>query len=338
MVVIQTYPVAVLFCIVTMLCWGSWANAQKLAGKDWRFEAFYIDYAFGVLLAALAISLTFGSFGASGRTFIEDLRQAEILNLGSAFLGGLIFNCANILLVASISLAGLAVAFPVGVGLALALGVVSNYLVLPVGDPVLLTAGVLLIVAAMLLSGVAHSKHFGTDSGGESAKRARSKGLKLAVIAGLLMGGFYRFVAVAMITNFEVPESGLLTPYAAVFVFALGVLMSSAAIVPVLMRHPIHGRPINLAYYFQGTLSQHLAGLAGGVIWSIGMQSSILASEKAGFAISYGLGQGATLVAALWGLLVWKEFKGSPRTVQFILGLMLLAYVVGLSILVVART
>jgi len=111
-----------------MLCWGSWGNTQKLAGKTWRYELFYWDYVIGVLLFSLINAFTLGSIGSAGRSFIPDLMQADISNIGSAFLGGVIFNLANILLSAAIAIAGMSVAFPVGIGLALVLGVIINYI------------------------------------------------------------------------------------------------------------------------------------------------------------------------------------------------------------------
>ena len=117
----DNYTLAVIFCIVTMLCWGSWGNTQKLAGKTWRYELFYWDYVIGVVLFALVSGLTAGSLGGGEWNFVTNLRQASVANLGSAFLGGIVFNAANILLAAAISIAGMSVAFPVGIGLALVL-------------------------------------------------------------------------------------------------------------------------------------------------------------------------------------------------------------------------
>ena len=128
-----SYSLAVILCIITMLCWGSWANTQKLASKSWPFPLFYWDYAIGVLLLSLVFAFTLGSWGESGRPFLDDISQADSSTLFSAFLGGVIFNLANLLVVAAIDLAGMAVAFPVGIGIALVLGVLVNYIATPVG-------------------------------------------------------------------------------------------------------------------------------------------------------------------------------------------------------------
>ena len=148
MFIIQDYSLAVLFCVITMLCWGSWANTQKLASKSWRFELFYWDYVIGILLFSLIGAFTLGSMGGEGRSFLDDLKQADGANIGSALLGGVIFNAANILLSAAISIAGMSVAFPIGIGLALVLGVVVNYMGAEKGNPLYLFLGVALIAVA----------------------------------------------------------------------------------------------------------------------------------------------------------------------------------------------
>jgi len=155
MVIVQWYPLAVVMCFVTMLCWGSWANTLKLAGKEWRFQLFYWDYAIGVLLFSLLLAFTMGSFGSAGRSFIADLGQAEGAAIWSALLGGIIFNLSNILLVAAIDIAGMAVAFPIGVGLALVIGVITNYVKMPIGNPVLLFLGVAAVVVAIIVDALA---------------------------------------------------------------------------------------------------------------------------------------------------------------------------------------
>jgi glucose uptake protein len=315
-----------------MLCWGSWGNTQKLAGKTWRFELFYWDYVIGILLFSLLLGFTLGSSGENGRGFLADISQAESANIFKAILGGVIFNASNILLVAAMAIAGMAVAFPVGVGIALALGVVINYIFAPKGDPLLLFTGLAFIVAAIVIDAVAYRKH------SASLQRVSGKGIMLSVSAGVLMALFYRFVASSMVTDFVAPEPGKLTPYSAVFFFAIGVLVSNFLFNYVIMRKPFEGDPLAFSDYAKGSFGVHLTGILGGVIWNIGMAMSILASEKAGFAISYGLGQGATLIAALWGVFIWKEFKGASKPVNTLILLMFLAYLAGLALLVYAGT
>lgn len=199
---VENYAMAVLFCFITMLCWGSWGNTQKLAGKTWRYELFYWDYVLGVLLFAILSGLTLGSFGAQGRSFIPDLCQASGSNLASAFFGGIVFNAANILLSAAISLAGMSVAFPVGIGLALVLGVVVNYVGAPKGDPMLIFSGVALITVAILMNALAYKLKE------RDGKKVPMKGIVLSVICGILMAFFYRFIAASMDMNFVAPAAG----------------------------------------------------------------------------------------------------------------------------------
>ncbi|MBG0859142.1 MAG: multidrug DMT transporter permease [Bacteroidales bacterium] len=326
----QSYSLAVILCIVTMLCWGSWGNTQKLAGKAWRFELFYWDYVIGILLFSVLLGFTLGSIGANGRSFTADIAQADTGNILNSVLGGVIFNASNILLVAAMATAGMAVAFPVGVGIALALGVIINYIFAPKGNPVLLFIGVAFIVVAIITDAVAYRKH------SVSLKKVSRKGIILSVSAGILMSLFYRFVASSMVTDFVVPEAGKLTPYTAVFFFAIGVLISNLLFNYIMMKKPVEGEPLSLSDYARGSVGVHLIGILGGVIWNIGMSMSIIASGKAGFAISYGLGQGATLIAALWGVFIWKEFRGASGTVNYLIFFMFLAYLAGLALLVYA--
>ena len=328
----QSYLLAIILCIVTMLCWGSWGNTQKLAGKTWRFELFYWDYVLGILLFSLILGFTLGSNGDNGRGFITDIRQAESGNVLNAMLGGVIFNAANILLVAAMAIAGMAVAFPVGIGIALALGVIINYLFAPQGNPMWLFGGVALIAAAIIIDAVAYKKH------SASLQNVSGKGILLSISAGVLMATFYRFVASSMVTSFEIPEAGKLTPYSAIFFFAIGVVMSNLLFNYLIMKRPFDGEPLTFKDYAKGSIGVHLTGVLGGVIWNIGMSLSIIASGKAGFAISYGLGQGATLIAALWGVFIWKEFKGASKQVNTLVLLMFIAYLAGLGLLVYAGT
>ena len=332
MTIVESYAVAVVMCVVTMICWGSWANTQKLASKEWRFELFYWDYAIGVMLFALALAFTLGSTGTAGRSFLADLGQADGASLRSAFIGGVVFNLSNILLVAAIDIAGMAVAFPIGVGLALVLGVITNYLASPVGNATLLFVGVGCVVAAIILSALSYSRL------AAQGQRTVGKGIVLSVVAGFLMGFFYRFVAASMSADFTNLEPGKLGPYTAIVVFSAGLLASNFLWNTLVMMRPFVGAPVPFGDYFsKGTPRLHLIGILGGAIWNLGMSLSIIAAGAAGFAISYGLGQGATLVAALWGVFVWKEFNGAPAGTSRLLALMFVAFVVGLTLIVSAR-
>lgn len=332
MFIVENYGLAIMLCVVTMFCWGSWANTTKLTTKTWRFELFYWDYGFGILLATLVLAFTLGSNGSAGRAFLDDFKQAETANMLSAFAGGIIFNLANILLVAAIAIAGMSVAFPVGIGIALVLGVIVNYISVPQGSPLLIFAGVALIALAIILNARAYQKLQTNSTEGVS-----KKGLILSVVSGCLMGLFYKYVAGSMVADFNVPEAGKLTPYTALVVFAVGVVVSSLFFNSIQMKFPFMGAPVSFADYFKGKLKDHLVGIFGGVIWCIGMSLSILASGKAGPAVSYGLGQGATVVAALWGIYIWKEFDKAPAGTKPLLNMMLLLYIAGLAMIIVSK-
>src|SRR5947208_3534497 len=247
MFVVHSYPLAVVLCVVTMFCWGSWANTRKLASKDWRFELFYWDYAIGVLLLTLLFGFTLGSSGTEGRPFAADLSQATAASIESALLGGTIFNLANILLVAAIEIAGMAVAFPVGIGLALIIGVVVNYLATPVGNVALLSIGVALVTLAIILDATAYRRLPGGAAG------VSTKGLVLSVACGIFMGMFYRFVAAAMYADPLVPEPGKMGSYAAVFVFAVGIFLSNFLWNTLVMKRPFVGTPVSYAQYVKGS-------------------------------------------------------------------------------------
>ena len=335
MFIVDNYPLAVILCFITMLCWGSWGNTQKLAAKNWRYELFYWDYVIGMFLFSLIISCTLGSYGEEGRPFLEDLSQADASCIWSVIAGGIIFNASNILLSASTSIAGLSVAFPLGVGLSLVLGVIINWFGAPKGDPAILFTGVALIVIAIICNGMASGKmHKGEEKTDHGQNR---KGLVLAVIAGVLMSFFYRFVAKAMdLNNFEQPAEGMLTPYTAIFIFSAGVLLSNFIFNTLVMRHPFVGERVHYREYFQGSFRTHLVGMLGGAIWCLGTAFSYIASGTAGAAISYALGQGAPMIAAIWGVFIWKEFKGAGKGISALLSVMFVFFIAGLALIILS--
>jgi glucose uptake protein len=332
MFIVHSYALAVVFCVITMLCWGSWANTRRLSGSHWRFELFYWDYSLGVPLLTLALGLSLGSSGSEGRGFVADLSQASSGSVESALLGGAIFNLANLLLVAAIEVAGMAVAFPVAIGLALLIGVIVNYLAAPVGNGVLLALGLGLVTLAIVLDAIAYRRLSAGVAG------VTTKGLLLSVASGIFMGLFYRFVAAAMYADPTHAQVGRMGPYAAVFIFALGVFLSSFLWNTLAMKKPFVGAPVGFADYFRGSFKTHLTGILGGAIWGIGMSFNLIASGRAGFAISYGLGQGATMVAAFWGVFIWKEFRHAPPGTSRLLAAMFACFLSGLALIVMART
>jgi glucose uptake protein len=332
MYIVNSYALAIVFCIITMIGWGSWANTLKMTPKKWEFPLYYWDYSIGLVLTTLLFGFTFGSIGSAGRSFIPDLSQASLSSLSSAFLGGVIFNISNLLIVAATAIAGMAVAFPIAVGLALVIGVVVNYIATPLGNPFLLFTGLALVVSAIIVDAIAYNK-LPRDKSGD-----KKKGIIISIISGILMGFFYRFVAASMVTDFTNPDAGLLTPYSAMFVFTIGIFLSNFVFNTWFMYKPIAGQAVGFKDYFRrGTPKLHLIGILGGVIWCTAMEFNLIASEQAGFAISYGLGQGATMVSAAWGVFVWKEFAEAPKSTDKLLSAMFAFFITGLSLIVLAR-
>ena len=272
-----------------------------------------------------------GSVGELGRGFVDDLLQADASNLASALIGGVIFNLSNILLSASVSIAGMSVAFPLGVGLALVLGVFINYFNAPQGSPVFLFLGVLLVIVAIVFNAWAY-KNMG--KGGEQQK---TKGIVIAIVAGIMMSFFFRFIASSMdLQNFECPEVGKMTPYTAMVIFSIGIFTSNFIFNTAAMRRPFVGTSTSYGDYFAGSFRLHAVGILGGIIWGIGNLFSLLATEKAGAAISYGLGQGATMVAAFWGVFIWKEFVGGPKINRTLLTCMFILFLSGIGLIIYA--
>ena len=329
MLVPETYPAALFLMILTMLCWGSWANTLKLC-PGYRFQLFYWDYAIGMAAGALFWGFTAGSMGHAGLPFLADVRQTGAGPIMYAMIGGAVFNVANLLLVAAIDVAGLAVAFPVGIGLALVIGAISNYVIKPEGNPLLLFGGVALVTWAIVLDAAAYRAREGT------AKAATMRGIVLSLAAGVLMGCFYPFVARAL--NGE-PGSPAPGPYAVTLFFMIGLLITTVPANLLLMKKPLDGQaPVDGSGYGRAPIGWHLAGVLGGAIWCTGGVANFLASgaHLVGPAVSYSIGQGATMVSACWGVFVWHEFAGAPRKASIFLVLMFVCFLVGLGAVALA--
>ncbi|MGB6692507.1 MAG: GRP family sugar transporter [Terracidiphilus sp.] len=325
----HTYQAALLLMILSMLCWGSWANTLKLC-PGYRFQLFYWDYAIGVALGALVLGLTAGSHGSAPPDFMSDMANAPPHSMLLALCGGVVFNIANLLLVAAIDVAGLAVAFPVGIGLALVVGSVSSYLVNPKANPLLLFGGVALVVVAIVLDAAAYRKRE------SKAKAATTRGIVLSLVSGGLMGSFYPLVAKAMQGTELNPGPG---PYATAMFFAFGVLISTFPANWLLMKKPLDGKPpVRGDDYWEALMRWHFAGLIGGAIWCAGAVTNFVAAgaHKVGPAVSYAIGQGATMISACWGVFVWKEFAGAPPVAKRLLALMFLFFVLGLTAVALA--
>jgi len=317
----ETYGMALLFMIVSMLCWGSWANAMKLC-PEYRFQLFYWDYVIGLVAGAVLWGVTLGSMGSAGQPFVTDIAHAGVYPILLAMASGAIFNLANLLLVAAIDIAGLAVAFPVGIGLALIVGAISTYVISPKGNPVLLFGGIALVSAAIVFDAIAYRLR-------ETERAAMSRrGIIISLVAGLLMGTFYPLVSKAMTIS---AGPG---PYAALLFFALGVALCAIPVNYFLMRFPLDGRePVSTRGYWKAHGSWHLWGVVGGAIWGTGAMANFVASQAhiVGPTVSYSIGQGATMISACWGVFVWHEFSSAPARAKTILSWMFVLFLCGLT-------
>ncbi|MDP4222207.1 MAG: GRP family sugar transporter [Bacteroidota bacterium] len=331
MVLIQNYSLAVFLCFIAMICWGSWQNTQNLIGKEWRFELYYWDYSIGILLFALLMAFTFGSLGSQGRSFIPDVEQADLRYLFSSAVGGFIWNVGTLLLVASISIAGMSVAFPIGGGIGWTLGILINYLGKPEGNPYLLFGGTLIIILAILFSMQSYRKL------ATFLKKPSFLGILLAFLAGICIAFFYRFVALSLASDFSPADAGKISSYTAVVFFSIGALISTILVNPLFMANPVQGKPVKISQWFSGPVRAHLIGMLGGAIWCLGNSASFMSVGAASPAISYGLSNAAPVVAAFWGIFVWKEFRDAPKGTNLLLTLMFTFYLIGLVLIVWAR-
>jgi glucose uptake protein len=313
---------ALFMMITSAICWGSWANTYK-GVKNYRFELFYWDYAIGIFVISLIFGLTMGSSGHDASSLINNIRAADTGNIVSTMAGGVIFNLANLLLVAAIDMAGLAIAFPVAIGIALVVGVISSYIIQPKGNAALLAAGVVCALVAVILDGKAYGS---LASAGRSVSR---KSIVVCVVSGVLMGLWAPFVTRSM------TRGNTLGPYAVAIFLTLGALLSCFIWNIYFMKRPLVGEPVSFSGFFRAPLSAHALGLLGGFIWGTGMVFNLVAAHFTGVAISYAIGQSAPMVAALWGVFAWHEFGGAPGKAKLYLVLMFVFYCLG--ILLVAK-
>jgi glucose uptake protein len=315
-----TFTIALIMILISTACWGSWANTYK-ATKNYRFELFYWDYAVGMLVIALVLALTLGSIHSDSTSFFANVRAADTSNIIYAMLGGFIFNIASILLVAGIEMAGLAVAFPVSIGIALVVGVIMSYIIQPKGNVVFLALGVALAVIAVIMDGKAYAS---LPKSGAAVSR---KSLIICVISGLLMGSFAPFVTRA------ITAGNALGPYSIGVFFTLGALLCCFIFNIYFMKHPLVGDPVDFAGYFKARPADHMLGLLGGFIWGIGGVFNFVAASFVGVAISYAIGQASPMVAALWGVFVWHEFRGANKQAKVYLTIMFACYLLALVVI-----
>ncbi|HZR67072.1 MAG TPA: GRP family sugar transporter [Terriglobales bacterium] len=314
--------IALAMMITSAVCWGSWANTYK-GVKNYRFELFYWDYAIGIFVISLVLGHTMGSTGHDASSLVNNIHSADFSNVLYALLGGALFNLANLLLVAAIDMAGLAVAFPVSIGIALVVGTVLSYILQPKGNAAFLAIGVVCALIAVILDGKAYG------SRGGAGRLVTKKSIVVCIVSGVLMGLWAPFMTHAMTTGRS------LGPYSAAVFLTLGALLSCFLWNIYFMKHPLVGEPVSISGFFKASISNHLLGLVGGFAWGLGTVFNLVAASLTGVAISYAIGQSAPMVAALWGILAWKEFDGSGTRAKAYLALMFVFY--GLAIFLVAR-
>lgn len=318
----HSFSIALLMVITSTICWGSWANTFK-GVKNYRFELFYWDYAIGIFLISLILAFTMGSMHGGPLAFASNVNSAGRANIISALIGGAVFNLANLLLVAGIEMAGLAVAFPLSIGIALVVGVALSYALQPKGNPWLLALGVLFAIVAVIFDGKAYAALASGD------RKVSRKSVAVCVISGILMGLWAPFVTRAL------TGAASLTPYSTSVFFTLGALLSCFIFNIYLMRRPLEGEPVNIGGFFRAPAGYHLLGLFGGFVWGVGTVFNLVAANFTGVAISYAIGQASPMVAALWGVFAWHEFRNARPRAKIFLALMFVFYV--LAIISVSR-
>lgn len=338
MILVDNYVLAIFCCIICCVCWGSWANTQKMVATDkWSFELFYWDLTIGLFLTASLAAVTLGSLGSEGRTFFQDLQTMDWASIKYAFLGGVVWNFGNIFLTAAIAVAGMSVGFPIGGGLAWIGGIVFNYLLIVFtgqiypGNQVLLWSGVLVIIIAILIC----AKAYGKLSAGKAG--TPKMGILLAIVAGIAIMFFYGLVVKSLDPRYVTGGTGTLTPYTGVFCFAVGILLSTPIFNSIAMKNPVEGKKVSIKDYFTGNIRTHFIGVLGGFIWMGGMAVSFMGAGAANPAISYALSNAAPVVAMIWGVFVWKEFKGAPKGTNKLIVSMFVLFIIGLILVTLSN-
>lgn len=333
MILVHNYILAIVCCLVCCICWGSWANTQKLVSSSkWSFELFYWDYTIGLFLTAL-----FGALLLGGDSFTADLSHLDWNSAGWAILGGVIWNFANIFLTAAIAIAGMSVGFPIGGGLGWIGGIIFNYILVLLaghaypGNQALLWIGVAIIILAIYFCAKAYGKI------STAKQKTPTKGIVLATISGIGLIFFYGLVVKSLSPEYVDGGTGTLAPYTGVFFFSVGILLTTPIYNTFVMKHPFEGKPRRFSDYFAGSVRTHLIGVLGGLIWMGGMVISFMGSGAANPAISYALSNAAPIVAMIWGVWVWKEFKGAPKGTYSLIAAMFLLFIAGLILITMSN-
>jgi glucose uptake protein len=372
MIIPSTYQMALLLAVIAMVCFGAWAIPFKLSGK-WRFELFYFDFAFGLVVAAGIAALTFGSMGDE-LSFWDNLSlTAGRRNIAWAMGAGVLLNLALMLLLAATSISAISVAFPVSLGVSLVTACVWNAFSGQQFNTTYLVIGCALVLLAVVMNAIAFRAHAATTQEDESERRKamdqlqaetaaaevpagddRSyrrrkkrdkadkdavgtplKGLILAIMSGLILGSTQHLVEAS-----REGELGL-GPYTLMFVVSIVAFLSSFVFNLYFMNLPVQGAPVQFFRYFQGTIGQHLCGLLSGAIWAIGATAAyvLAATPKAvntNASLTLTLVQAAPVVALVLGWLLWREFKQASGFVNGLMAMTLVLLCAGLGIISLA--
>ncbi|MBV9405431.1 MAG: AcrB/AcrD/AcrF family protein [Acidobacteriaceae bacterium] len=318
-----TLSAALLMTMLSAVFWGSWANTYK-GVKNYPFELFYWDYIAGVILCSFGFALTLGSFGGTGESFLTNLHLTDGSNIFFALVAGFIFNAANLLLVAGIDIAGLSIAFPIAIGIAVVEGVLLSYALQPRGSALYLAIGITLAIVAIVCDAKAYRRLIA------GAKSVSRKGILVNVSSGLLMGAFAPFVTRSLTSGHP------LTPYSIAALFSVGAFLCCFVVNVYFMKHPLVGSPVPFSGFWKTGSRNHLLGIAGGIIWGAGGCFNFIAAGFVGVPISYAIGQSAPMIAALWGVLVWKEFAAADKIARLYLTFMFLCYIAAVSVIALA--
>jgi glucose uptake protein len=337
--------------VISLVCWGTWANTLKMAGK-WRFELYYYDFALGFAVLAVLAAFTGGSLNSNELTFQENLLITGYRNMAFGIAAGVIFNLGNMLLAASIAVAGLALAFTFTFATALVVSTAWS-LIFEASSGILLSiCGVGLLLAALVTGAAAYSKYLISraeaarrdvpqmDPRDKRTKSSPSRGPALAITLGAVGGialGLFR----PLLDAGSQGEGGV-APYGLSLLFASGIMLSTIILGPFFFNFPVTGDPIGLSDYFKGTGKQHTLGFLGGAIAGAALLTGMLALSAPSAARiaalpSYALSQGAPVLAVAWGLFVWREFKSAAERSALLLRIMWILLAIGVGLLAVAR-
>jgi len=342
MILPQTHSLAVLLMIASVLCWGLWANTFKMGGKR-RFELYYFDFAIGLGLAALILGLTVGNLGFDGFSLEDDLMHAGKREWLYALVAGVLFNFANELLVGAISVAGMATAFPVGLGVALVMGSLLNQAARAGGSAALLILGCGMVTGAVALASGSHAvmaslrreQQARAGKTKDTRRRLSLKGVYLALASGVFLGTLFPLVQKA-----QDPDVGL-GPYSTALILGIGVVLSTCVFNMFFLNLPVEGEPLEIWDYFKVKPTKHLLGMLGGALWASGAVANFVASTgtpdvQVAPNLCYFAAQGSALVAAFCGLAFWREHRGADIRVRVMTLLMFLLYGGGLALILMA--